>query len=234
VVVAVTGRGVVPTRYDIYVSPEDMARIGNARSFVESDLSAFIHSEAMQRGWHVMTDGVQVRLHRELTGTIGVPRVVASFADAGGLSEPSPLTQLETAPLVTEIETRPAVTEPDHSHQQALGRPSWRLVPVQDTDPELVLPERLGAVTIGRSPGCDLHLAYPTVSGVHARVRRTTSGLLVEDAHSRNGTYVEEERIVDPVELAEGMVVGFSRSGPRYKRSQGRLQQSGQERGSPW
>jgi pSer/pThr/pTyr-binding forkhead associated (FHA) protein len=58
--------------------------------------------------------------------------------------------------------------------------------------------------------------------------------LLVEDAHSRNGTYVEEERIVDPVELAEGMVVGFSRSGPRYKLSQGRLQQSGQERGSPW
>jgi transcriptional regulator with PAS, ATPase and Fis domain len=42
------------------------------------------------------------------------------------------------------------------------------------------------------------------VSGRHARLQRTATGMVLEDLGSKNGTYLGAERLVSPVALAEG------------------------------
>ena len=58
------------------------------------------------------------------------------------------------------------------------------------------LPDR--EVTIGRDPGSDVCLGWDErVSGLHAELRRMGSQwLVVDDGLSRNGTFVNEERVV--------------------------------------
>jgi pSer/pThr/pTyr-binding forkhead associated (FHA) protein len=61
---------------------------------------------------------------------------------------------------------------------------------------ELVVLET-GRVTIGRSGGNDVSLPHDkAVSGLHAVLEPVAHGWCVQDVGSRNGTYVQGERIV--------------------------------------
>ena len=60
-----------------------------------------------------------------------------------------------------------------------------------------------GAV-IGRAAGCHLRIEEEGVSRSHARVRREGGTVMVEDLGSRNGTFVNGERISRPMALDEG------------------------------
>jgi hypothetical protein len=50
-------------------------------------------------------------------------------------------------------------------------------------------------VTIGRVPNNDIVLAYPTVSKVHAYLRREGEAWRLHDNRSRNGTFVAGRRL---------------------------------------
>jgi hypothetical protein len=58
-------------------------------------------------------------------------------------------------------------------------------------------------LTIGRDPECDLFFADRKLSRKHARVERAGPGLRLVDLESRNGTWVNEER-VEACDLAPG------------------------------
>lgn len=60
-----------------------------------------------------------------------------------------------------------------------------------------------GSTTVGRHPDSDIFLDDVTVSRHHCRFSASREGLLVEDAGSTNGTYVNSER-VDTHRLAPG------------------------------
>lgn len=60
-------------------------------------------------------------------------------------------------------------------------------------------PEASPMVTIGRSQGNDVVLTQTFVSGQHARL---FAGVMIEDRGSRNGTFVDGERIQEPTLLA--------------------------------
>ena len=73
---------------------------------------------------------------------------------------------------------------------------------------EVMRLDRLHVVTvpelvIGRSDECALQLIDAAVSRSHARLVRTTTGLLVRDLGSRNGTFVNGRRI-QAAELIDG------------------------------
>ena len=67
--------------------------------------------------------------------------------------------------------------------------------------------------TLGRSPSCDLQVDDPAVSRLHAALlRRPRRGIYLVDLASREGTYVNGERVQDEVLLMPGDRI---RLGPR-------------------
>jgi pSer/pThr/pTyr-binding forkhead associated (FHA) protein len=63
------------------------------------------------------------------------------------------------------------------------------------------------AVTIGRSPDCDINLQDTYLSSRHARVANDNGDLSIEDLGSTNGTYVNQELIKGRVHLDRGDIV---------------------------
>jgi pSer/pThr/pTyr-binding forkhead associated (FHA) protein len=63
------------------------------------------------------------------------------------------------------------------------------------------------AVTIGRSPECDLQLPDTYLSSRHARVANDDGDLTIEDLGSTNGTYVNQELLQGRVLLERGDIV---------------------------
>jgi len=61
-----------------------------------------------------------------------------------------------------------------------------------------------GTLTIGRSPHVELRLEDDGISRNHARIRSETGRAWVEDLGSRNGTFVNGDRISVVVELKDG------------------------------
>jgi DNA-binding CsgD family transcriptional regulator len=52
-----------------------------------------------------------------------------------------------------------------------------------------------GSFVVGRSSGCDLVLPHESVSRRHAEIQVTSGRVTVVDLDSRNGTYINDERI---------------------------------------
>jgi pSer/pThr/pTyr-binding forkhead associated (FHA) protein len=63
-------------------------------------------------------------------------------------------------------------------------------------------------MTIGRD-GCDVELNDPDVSRRHAVIRQVDDGLAIEDLDSKNGTFVNEQRIGGIVQIAAGDRIRF-------------------------
>ena len=77
---------------------------------------------------------------------------------------------------------------------------------------ELVLPDRtrvplLDEITIGRAPGSTVQLEDPAVSRRHARISVETNGaggVVLEDAGSTYGTWLDGHRLDAPSPLSDG------------------------------
>jgi hypothetical protein len=63
------------------------------------------------------------------------------------------------------------------------------------------------AVTIGRSPDCDLVMSDTFLSSRHARIANDQGDLSIEDLGSTNGTYVNQELVDGRVHLERGDIV---------------------------
>jgi hypothetical protein len=61
--------------------------------------------------------------------------------------------------------------------------------------------------TIGRVPSNDIALNDASISTKHARVHRTAEGFVIEDLRSRNGTFVNSEKVTEKRLLADGDLV---------------------------
>jgi FHA domain/Domain of unknown function (DUF1707) len=74
----------------------------------------------------------------------------------------------------------------------------------------LVFPPGSGTCfTIGRTQECDLRIADPSVSRLHAQLARDQDGWLLSDLGSRNGTRVNGWLVREPVPVRPGDVVQF-------------------------
>jgi len=61
--------------------------------------------------------------------------------------------------------------------------------------------------TIGRTPANTIALRDVSVSAKHAQVIRTAEGFFIEDVGSRNGTYINSEKLTEKRLLADGDLV---------------------------
>jgi len=65
------------------------------------------------------------------------------------------------------------------------------------------------AVSIGRAPGNHLVVDHPTVSRQHATIKLEGEDYRLYDLGSANGTFVQDQRVRDPIILQDGMIVRF-------------------------
>ena len=63
------------------------------------------------------------------------------------------------------------------------------------------------AITIGRSPECDLQMNDNFLSSRHARIASDSGELSIEDLQSTNGTYVNQQIVKGRVHLERGDIV---------------------------
>jgi pSer/pThr/pTyr-binding forkhead associated (FHA) protein len=59
-------------------------------------------------------------------------------------------------------------------------------------------------VTIGRDPACDFYLDNHTVSAQHARLSFHHNQWWVQDLRSRNGTFLNQQLVSEPLVIASG------------------------------
>jgi len=79
-----------------------------------------------------------------------------------------------------------AIAEGDRTRETTISKPRFR---------------------IGRRSACDLRVAWPTVSGVHAEFVKTSGVLVLRDLGSTNGTFVNGRQITSDCILSEGDVI---------------------------
>ena len=60
---------------------------------------------------------------------------------------------------------------------------------------------------IGRTAPCDIAIPDSSVSSKHARILSTAEGFVIEDLGSRNGTFVNSEKVTGKRLLADGDTV---------------------------
>jgi hypothetical protein len=86
------------------------------------------------------------------------------------------------------------------------GRLAGAVLPFEDDD-----------LIVGRGPSVDVRLDDPHVSRVHARFRRTGSGMSVQDLGSTGGTTVNGVPATDAIAVRAGDCVAFADLETRYE-----------------
>jgi len=92
--------------------------------------------------------------------------------------------------------------------------PASRLLSRNETptvggQPHQVIPIARDRTVVGRDPGCDFPLPFPSVSWRHAELVKTSRGLEVRDLKSMNGTFIDGERVTGSRLLKPGEVVSL-------------------------
>jgi len=106
------------------------------------------------------------------------------------------------------IEAKPPIREKKQAKAQAAAttRRQWLYLTVKA--PEDAAGERFplnGPLTIGRSVECDVNLAYDQFASVrHAHITINSDTITIEDLGSRNGVWVDDERIEVPTRVKRG------------------------------
>lgn len=88
----------------------------------------------------------------------------------------------------------------------ARGEAIWSLVAHDGGD---LFPLRTLPCQVGRHPSAGVRVVHPTVSLTHAEFRRQDDDLVVVDLSSRNGTFVNGNRVTQPQALSPGDMVQF-------------------------
>jgi hypothetical protein len=108
-------------------------------------------------------------------------------------------------PPEPEPEQPPFVEAPEPATQRIAEPP--HMVATLTADDGTMHPLLEEEATIGRTPANSIALRDASVSANHARVVRTPEGFLIEDVGSRNGTYINSEKLAEKRLLADGDLV---------------------------
>jgi hypothetical protein len=122
----------------------------------------------------------------------GLIEVAPAFdPDATAQEAPAPKKSLSRKKTTSERKVQPIGT---------LTSPEGTMHPLMEDD-----------VAVGRSESSAIVLHDASVSSRHARVLRTTGAFVIDDLGSRNGTFVNGDRVTEKRALVDGDVVRFGK-----------------------
>jgi hypothetical protein len=171
---------------EISMTPEEfqiLFQIGSGKSL----------AQLRDEGRHTAADLYPIIKRLQTTG------LIESFADRGGPTERGTTAQPPQSPLVTSQPAPPPPAAPEVHEPE--------LVAAMTTDDGNMFPLLEETATIGRTPANTIPLGDGSVSARHARVVRSAEGFVIEDVGSRNGTYINNEKITEKRLLADGDLV---------------------------
>jgi pSer/pThr/pTyr-binding forkhead associated (FHA) protein len=120
--------------------------------------------------------------------------------------------------IVERRAARKRVVAPEASAPEAASAPrlqrtqNLRLVVTEGPLTGTIVPLASSSVLIGRAPGCTLVLDDDYSSSRHARIFPQGGAWFVEDLGSTNGTFVGDQRVEAPTQLATGTPVRVGQS----------------------
>jgi pSer/pThr/pTyr-binding forkhead associated (FHA) protein len=82
---------------------------------------------------------------------------------------------------------------------------NFKLIIKKGPSPGQVIEVTRQEFIIGRETGADLVISSPVVSRRHARILQVDDGHTIEDLSSSNGTYVNDQQVVNDVWLKSGV-----------------------------
>jgi hypothetical protein len=138
------------------------------------------------------------------------------------VAEPSASGPIEVAPFDaevegSEVEEPPSMPEPPPVEDEPAAEPELdgatvvaggaRLIAKHEDGSEMEYNLGLKATTIGRAPGNVIEVAGESVSRRHAEVALASGGYTIRDLETRNGTWVNGQRIAEDHTLRDGDLV---------------------------
>lgn len=169
------GRLIAPSEYVVRVHPEELARLGAEREY-------------LQRQWAELLHDLALRVGASLNGPIRVTMSADERLPSGS----------------SEIETIDSVRRANAAW------PALALRVIKGLPPEQRYPLE-GRVSVGRGAGVTIALVDPSVSRRHATIEIVNGAAILADLNSRNGTFVNGER-VKKQPLCPGDVVRFGKT----------------------
>ena len=110
----------------------------------------------------------------------------------------------------------PAVDDDTHAARQAPGTPGERdracLIVIRGLNVGEMYKLGKAEMVLGRGQNADVEILDDGISRRHARVRFVEDKVLLEDLGSRNGTFVNGQRLESPAELRDGDKIQLSSS----------------------
>jgi hypothetical protein len=120
-------------------------------------------------------------------------------------AKPQPKPEPQPAPEPPGVIETPPEPPPAAATQKMVEPP--HKVATLTADDGTMHPLLEDEASIGRTPANTIALRDASVSAHHARVVRTPEGFLIEDVGSRNGTYINSEKLAEKRLLADGDLV---------------------------
>jgi len=81
---------------------------------------------------------------------------------------------------------------------------------------EIAYELKAGQNLIGRLPDCPIPISHPTTSGRHAVIHAEGGDFVLEDSGSRNGTFLNQQRIAGRVKLNHNDAIRFGDTNARF------------------
>ena len=204
------------------VSRQHASIVQTGDGYLLTDLGSsngtFVNQQRLTEEPHLLQDGDRIRL-----GTVEwyfLYQLAAEVVAAPTETEPqqaqptaAPPTIIQTAPVqptmiqpTADAPTSEAADPPggDAPAEREERQPAEGPVLVAEGDPQdqRVIP--LGATTtVGREPDNEVVVSQPGVSRNHARIVQAEGGYLLSDLGSSNGTFVNDQRVMDEAYLLQ-------------------------------
>jgi len=108
---------------------------------------------------------------------------------------------------MTPREAKPAAAPPAAEKPKTAAGRKIPIGSLTADDGSNVYPLMDDESTIGRDPSNKIPISDGSISSNHARITRTAEGFFIEDTGSRNGTFVNGEKLAQKTKLNDNDVV---------------------------
>jgi hypothetical protein len=190
----------IPNQATVGLCPQDADRYRWLLDDIGREVGEILSARTRARAGLTLIGSPQITVARDEAARPGRPTIAARLRRAEPVREPSPT----PARAPTAVIETSAIGELTESQDLALTR--WLLV-VREGEAHRTVP-LAGETLVGRGRGAGLRLRDPSVSRAHSRLSPTAEGVLVTDAGSRNGTFLQGEQVSRGC-ASDGDVLGF-------------------------